>query len=93
LGKNLGGSKILRISSIYIANSGKQINKSKSLLKWLERIHTIQTTINGKIVIEIITSPTAGALVLATAITIAEDAADEEEAAVAAAGEPIIVSI
>jgi hypothetical protein len=56
-----------------IANSGRQINKSKSLLKWLDRIHTSQTTINGKIVIEIITIPTAGAVVLATAITIAED--------------------
>jgi hypothetical protein len=67
--------------------------QSKSLLKWLERIQTSQTTINGKIVIEIITIPTAGAVVLATAITIAEDAADVEEAAVVAAGEPTIVSI
>jgi hypothetical protein len=44
-------------------------------------------------VIEIITFPTAGAVVLATAITIAEDAADVEEAAVVAAGEATIVSI
>jgi hypothetical protein len=93
LGKNLGGSKILRISSMCIARSGRQINKSKSLLKWLERIQTSQTTINGKIVIEIITIPTAGAVVLATSITIAEDAVDVEEAAVVAAGEPTIVNI
>jgi hypothetical protein len=93
LGKNLGGSKILRISSMCIASSGSQINKRKSLLKWLEIIHTSQTTINRKIVIEIITIPTAGAVVLATAITIAEDAADVEEAAVVAASEPTIVSI
>jgi wyosine [tRNA(Phe)-imidazoG37] synthetase (radical SAM superfamily) len=50
-------------------------------------------TINGKVVIEIITITTAGAVVLATAITIAEDAADVEEAAVVATGEPTIVSI
>jgi hypothetical protein len=81
------------ISSMCIANSGKQINKSKSLLKWLKRIQTIQTTINGKIVIEVITIPMTGAVVLATAITIAEDAAEVEEAAVVAAGEPTIVSI
>jgi hypothetical protein len=93
LGKNLGGSKIFRISSMCIANSGKQINKSKSLLKSLERIHTSQTTIDGKIVIEIITIPTAGAVVLTTTITIAEDVVDVEEAAVVAAGEPTIVSI
>jgi hypothetical protein len=79
----------LRISSICIASSGRHINKSKSLLKLLERIQTSQTTINGKIVIEIITIPTAGAVVLATVITIAEDAA----AAVVTAGEPTIVSI
>jgi hypothetical protein len=50
-------------------------------------------TINGKIVIEIITITTAGAVVLATAITITEDAADVEEAAVDAVGEPTILSI
>jgi hypothetical protein len=46
-----------------------------------------------KIVIEIITIPTAGAVVLATAILIAEDAEDVEEAAVVAVGEHTIVSI
>jgi hypothetical protein len=46
-----------------------------------------------KTVIEIITIPTAGAVVLATAITIAEDAVDVEETAVVAAGEPTILSI
>jgi hypothetical protein len=44
-------------------------------------------------VIEIITIPTAGAVVLATVITIAEDAGDMEEAAVVSVGEPTIVSI
>jgi hypothetical protein len=44
-------------------------------------------------VIEIITIPTAGAVVLATAILIAEDAEDMEEAAVVSVGEPTIVSI
>jgi hypothetical protein len=44
-------------------------------------------------VIEIITIPTAGSVVLATAVTIAEDAEDVEEAAVVAVGEPKIVSI
>jgi hypothetical protein len=57
-----------------ITSSGRQINKSKSLPKWLERIQTSKTTIKEKIVIEIITIPTAGAVVLATAILIAEDA-------------------
>jgi hypothetical protein len=46
-----------------------------------------------KIVIGIITIPMAGAVVLATAITIAEDAEDVEEAAVVAVGEETIVSI
>jgi hypothetical protein len=91
LGKE--GSKILRISAMYVARSCRQINKSKSFLKWLERIQTSQTTINGKIVIEIITIPRAGAVVLTTAIAIAEDAVDMEEATVVAAGEPTIVSI
>jgi hypothetical protein len=45
------------------------------------------------IVIEIITSPTAGAVVLATAILIAEEAEDVEEAAVVAVCEETIVSI
>jgi hypothetical protein len=76
-----------------VASSGRQIKKRKSLLKWLANIQTSQTTINGKIVIEIITIPAAGAEVLATAITIAEDAAEVEESAVVAAGEPRIVSI
>jgi hypothetical protein len=76
-----------------ITSSGSQINKSKSLLKWLERIQTSQTIINEKLVIEIITIPTAGAVVLAMAITIAEDVDDVEEAAVVAADEPTIVSI
>jgi hypothetical protein len=44
-------------------------------------------------VIEIITIPTAGAVVLATAIIIAEDAEEVEEAAVGAVGEPTIVNI
>jgi hypothetical protein len=46
-----------------------------------------------KIVIEIITIPTVGAVVLATAILIAEDAEDVEEAAVVAVGKETIVSI
>jgi hypothetical protein len=46
-----------------------------------------------KIVIGIITIPMAGAVVLATAILIAEDAEDVEEAAVVAVGEETIVSI
>jgi hypothetical protein len=44
-------------------------------------------------VIEIITIPTAGAVVLTTAILIVEDAEDLEEAAVGAVGEHTIVSI
>jgi hypothetical protein len=44
-------------------------------------------------VIEIITIPTTGAVVLTTAITIAEYAADVEEVAVVAEGEPTILSI
>jgi hypothetical protein len=60
------------------------------LPRWLERIQTSETKEKEKIVIEIITIPTAGAVVLATAITIAEDV---EEAAVVAVGEPTIVSI
>jgi hypothetical protein len=58
-----------------------------------ERIQTSQTKEKEKIVIEIITIPTAGAVVLTTAILIAEDAEDVEEAPVAAVGEPTIVSI
>jgi hypothetical protein len=46
-----------------------------------------------KIVIGIITIPMARAVVLATAILIAEDAEDVEEAAVGAVGEEPIVSI
>jgi hypothetical protein len=46
-----------------------------------------------KIVIGIITIPMAGAVVLTTAILIAEDAEDVEEAAVGAVGEETIVSI
>jgi hypothetical protein len=46
-----------------------------------------------KIVIGITTIPMAGAVVLATAILIAEDAEDVEEAAVVAVGEETILSI
>jgi hypothetical protein len=84
------------INSMCIARSGRQIIKSKSFPKWLERIQTSQTKEKEKIVIEIITIPTAGAVVLATAIIIAEDAEDAEdveEAAVVAVGEPTILSI
>jgi hypothetical protein len=81
------------INSMCIASSGRQINKSKSLPKWLERIQTSRMTENEKIVIEIITIPTAGAVVLATAVIIADDAEDVEEAAVVAVGEPAILSI
>jgi hypothetical protein len=71
-----------------------QADQQKQIIAQMaEKIQTSQTTINGKIVIEIITIPTAGAVVLATAITIAEDTADVEEAAVVAVGEPTIVSI
>jgi hypothetical protein len=45
-----------------------------------------QTKEKEKTVIEIITIPTEGVIVLAMAITIAEDAADMEEAAVVAVG-------
>jgi hypothetical protein len=54
---------------------------------------TSQTTINEKIVIEIITIPTANAVVLPKAIIIAEDAEDVEEAAAVTVGEETIVSI
>jgi hypothetical protein len=80
------------INSMCISSSGRQINKSKSLPKWLERIQTSQMMEKEKIVIEIITIQTAGAIVLATAILIVEDAEDVEEAAVAAVGEETIVS-
>jgi hypothetical protein len=86
LEKNLGGSKIWMINSMCIASSGRQINKSKSLPKWLERIQTSQMTDKEKIVIEIIRIPTAGAVVLATAIRIVEDAEEVEEDAVVAVG-------
>jgi hypothetical protein len=46
-----------------------------------------------KIVIGIITIPMAGAVVLAMAILLAEDAEDVEEAAVFAVGEETVVSI
>jgi hypothetical protein len=46
-----------------------------------------------KLVIEIITLPMTGAVVLAKAILAAEDADDVEDAAVAAVGEETIVSI
>jgi hypothetical protein len=76
-----------------IASSSRRINRSKALPKWLERIQTSQTTKNEEKVIEIITIPTAGAVVLATSIIIAEDAEDVEEAAEVTVGEPTIVSI
>jgi hypothetical protein len=68
------------INSMCIASSDRQINKRKSLPKWLERIQTSQTREKEKIMIEIITIPTAGAVVLATTIIIVEDAEDMEEA-------------
>jgi hypothetical protein len=46
-----------------------------------------------KIVIEIITIPTAGAVVLATAILFSEEAKDVDEAAVVAVGKQTKVSI
>jgi hypothetical protein len=78
------------------ASSGRQISRSKAWLKWLERIQTSPMMEKEKIVIEIITIPTAGAVVLAMAILLAEDAEDVEEfavVAVVAVGEETIVSI
>jgi hypothetical protein len=57
------------------------------------RIQTSPMMEKEKVVIRIITTPMAGAVVLATAILIAEDAEDVEEPAVVAVGEETIVSI
>jgi hypothetical protein len=81
------------IKSTCISSSDKQINKSISLPTWLERCRASQMTEKEKIVIEIITIPTVGAVVLATAILIAEDAEDAEEAAVVAVDKETKVSI
>jgi hypothetical protein len=63
------------------------------MLKWLERIQTSPMMEKEKIVIGIITVQMAGAVLIATAILIAEDAEDVEDEAVAAVSEPTIVSI
>jgi hypothetical protein len=78
---------------MFTANSGRQISRSKSLLEWLERIQTSPMMETEKIVIEIITIPMAGAVVLATAILIAEDVEEAKEAAVVVVGEETIVGI
>jgi hypothetical protein len=67
--------------------------QNQSLLRCMERFQTSPMMEKEKIVIEIITTPTAGAVVLAKAILATEDTEDVEEAAVVAVGEQTIVSI
>jgi hypothetical protein len=83
------------ISSMFTANNGRRIRKSKTFPKWLANIQTSQMKEKEKVVIRIITISMAFAVavVLATAITIAEEAEDMEEAAAVTAGEERKVSI
>jgi hypothetical protein len=90
LEKNLGSSEIKMISSMFTANNGRWISKSKSLPRWRANIQTSHMTGNEKVVIRIITISMAVAVVIAMETLLAENV---EEAAEVAAGEETIVSI
>jgi hypothetical protein len=81
------------ISSIFTANSGRKISKSKSLPKWLASIQTSQMTEIEKVVIILITISMADTVVITMETLLAEDTEEMEEAAAVAAGEETIVSI
>jgi hypothetical protein len=81
------------ISSMSTANNGRWISKSKSLPKWLANVQTSQMTEIEKVVIRIITTSMAVAVVIAMETLLAEDAEDVEEATVVAVGKDTIVSI
>jgi hypothetical protein len=80
------------ISSMFTANNGRRISKSKSLPKWLANIQTSRMTEREKLVIRIITISMAVAVVIAMETLLAEDAEDVEEAS-AVTEEETIVSI
>jgi hypothetical protein len=80
------------ISSMFTANNGRRISKSKPFPKWLANIQPSQMTEKEKLVIGIITIPMAVAVVIAMETLLAEDVEDVEEAA-AVAGDETIVSI
>jgi hypothetical protein len=80
------------ISSMFTANNGRRISKSKSLPKWRANIQTSQMTGKEKIVIRFITISMAVAVVIAMETLLAEDADDVEAAVEVAAGEETIVS-
>jgi hypothetical protein len=93
LEKNLGDSRIWKISWICTASSGRQISRNMSFLRWQERFQTSPMMEKEKIMIEIITIPMEESVALAKAILAADDAEDVEEAVVAVVEEETIVSI
>jgi hypothetical protein len=75
------------ISSMFTANNGRQITKSKSLPRWRANIQTSQMTGKEKVVIKFITISMTVTVVITMETLLADDAEDVEEAAEVAAGE------
>jgi hypothetical protein len=67
------------IGSMFTANNGRRISKSKSFPRCRENIQTSQMTRKEKLVIIIITISMVGAVIISMETLLAEDAEDVEE--------------